>query len=231
MNDNTNNGSGAVEDVSLLTADDLHWFNEGTHCRVYQRMGAHITERGGVPGVGFSVWAPNAAPVFVMSDFNEWNKSRHPLKPQGGSGVWGGFVSKIGKGATDKYHIVSRHNGYAVDKADPYAIRHETAPKTASLVWDLDYAWGDGDWMTNRGPRQKLTSPILRSPSRLVDARAGGRQPLAHLSRSDARESGGSGQGNLGGVEASPFPWQGQSHTLTITLPPLGAVAFKPAPA
>ena len=160
MSNTTNNKAGTVQEFSLLTADDLHWFNEGTHCRVYQRMGAHLTEQNGVAGVCFSVWAPNAEQVFVMGDFNGWNKSRHPLKPIGGSGVWSGFIPKIGKGSTYKYHLISRHNGYAVDKADPYGIRHETAPKTASLIWDLDYAWSDGDWMKNRGSRQKLSSPI-----------------------------------------------------------------------
>ena len=64
---------------TLLTDDDLHWFNEGTHCRIYQKMGAHLVEQNGVPGVCFSVWAPNAAQVFVMGDFNGWNKTRHPL--------------------------------------------------------------------------------------------------------------------------------------------------------
>jgi 1,4-alpha-glucan branching enzyme len=145
---------------TLLTDDDLHWFNEGTNCHLYRKMGAHLVEQNGVPGVCFSVWAPNAAQVSVMGDFNGWNKARHPLQPVGGSGVWSGFVAKIGLGSTYKYHIVSRHNGYAVDKADPYGVRQETAPKTASLVWHLDYRWEDTEWMKTRGRRQRLDSPI-----------------------------------------------------------------------
>lgn len=145
---------------TLLTEDDLHWFNEGTHCRVYERMGAHPARQGDVPGVCFSVWAPNAAQVFVVGDFNGWDKARHPLTPLGQSGVWSGFIPKLGRGSTYKYHIRSRHEGYAVDKADPYGVRHETAPDTASIVWDLDYAWEDAAWLKARGQRRAHDSPV-----------------------------------------------------------------------
>jgi len=160
MKDATLNRTSAVQEFSLLTADDLHWFNEGTHCHVHHKLGAHLTIHNDAPGVVFSVWAPNAREVAVMGEFNGWDKSRHPLSPVGGSGIWSGFIPKLGKGAAYKYHIVSQHNGFAVDKADPYGIRHETAPQTASLVWDLEYQWGDTDWMQSRGGRQKLSSPI-----------------------------------------------------------------------
>jgi len=145
---------------TLITADDLHWFNEGTHCRIYEKFGAHLVEHAGVRGTHFAVWAPNAERVFVMGDFNGWHKSQHPLDTISQSGVWSGFISGLGKGETYKYHIVSRHGGYAVDKADPCGFRHETAPKTASLVWDLEYGWGDAEWMHSRGRRQTLSSPI-----------------------------------------------------------------------
>ena len=145
---------------TLLSDDDLHWFNEGTHTRMYRRMGAHLAEFEGLSGVAFSVWAPNAEQVSVIGDFNGWNPSRHPLAAIGQSGVWAGFVPKIGHGATYKYHIVSRFAGYAVDKADPYGFRHESAPNTASLVWDMKYAWGDAEWMAGRGSRQTLKSPF-----------------------------------------------------------------------
>ena len=160
MSRTINNKTGAERASTLLTADDLHWFNEGTHCRIHEKFGAHLGEYKGIIGTHFAVWAPNAERVFVMGDFNEWSKSKHPLEAIGDSGIWSGFIPKLGKGDTYKYHIISRHNGFAVDKADPCGIRHETAPKTASLVWDLDYNWGDGDWMKSRGARQKLSSPI-----------------------------------------------------------------------
>ena len=145
---------------TLLTSDDLYRFNEGTHCRVYETMGAHLGEQNGVSGVFFAVWAPNAARVSVIGDFNGWQKDRQTLQPVGQSGLWSGFVPKLGPGATYKYHLVSRNGGYAVDKADPYGVRQETAPKTGSLVCDLDYAWGDGDWMKTRGQRQGPRSPL-----------------------------------------------------------------------
>jgi 1,4-alpha-glucan branching enzyme len=100
---------------ALLTEDDLHWFNEGTHCRVYEKMGAHLVEHEGVAGVCFSVWAPNAEQVYVVGDFNGWDKSRHPLRLLGGSGVWSGFIPGLERGATYKYHIRSRHEGFAVE--------------------------------------------------------------------------------------------------------------------
>jgi 1,4-alpha-glucan branching enzyme len=160
MSDKSDTGIGSSREFAAMTADDLHWFNEGTHCRIYGKLGARPVEQDGVPGTGFAVWAPNAAQVFVTGDFNSWSKSRHPLQRLGASGVWSGFIPKLAQGATYKYHIVSRQNNYRVDKADPIGFRQETAPHTASLVWDLDYAWGDANWMKSRGPRQQLGSPI-----------------------------------------------------------------------
>jgi 1,4-alpha-glucan branching enzyme len=160
MNSQPATAIGKVQDPAWLSGDDLHWFNEGTHCRIYQKMGAHLAEQNGLAGVVFSVWAPNAEHVFVMGDFNGWSKSRHALRLLGNSGVWSGFIPGLGKGAAYKYHLLSRYGGYSVDKADPVGIRHETAPKTASLVWDLNYQWGDSPWMASRGQRQTLSSPI-----------------------------------------------------------------------
>jgi 1,4-alpha-glucan branching enzyme len=152
--------AGAEQPLSLLTADDLHWFNEGTHYRIYEKFGAHLIDHRGVSGTHFAVWAPNARQVFVMGTFNDWNKSSHPLQPQGDSGVWSGFIPGVRRGAAYKYHIRSLQGNYRVDKADPCGVRHETAPQTASLVWDLAYTWGDGAWMAARGARQTLRSPI-----------------------------------------------------------------------
>ena len=149
-----------IDKSDWFTADDLHWFAEGTHSRVYQKLGAHLAEDHGQAGAHFAVWAPNAAQVMAMGDFNGWSKTAHPLQAVGQSGIWAGFIAGLGRGAPYKYHIASRQKGYRVDKADPYGVRQETAPKTASVVWDLDYAWGDAEWMGSRGPRQSLGSPI-----------------------------------------------------------------------
>ncbi len=95
--------------VSLLTDQDLHLFNEGTHYRIYDKLGAHLTTVAGNPGTYFGVWAPNAASVSVVGDFNGWDTQSHPLQARGSSGIWEGFVPGLGKGALYKYHIVS-HN-------------------------------------------------------------------------------------------------------------------------
>ncbi len=154
-------GPRAVEyGASLLTDDDLFLFNEGTHARLYQKLGAHLTELDGKPGVSFAVWAPNARQVAIMGDFNGWDKAAHALRPRGSSGIWEGFVAGLGAGTRYKFHIVSAHAGYQADKADPFAFRAEPPPKTASVVWNLEYAWHDGEWMGSRRARQTLDAPI-----------------------------------------------------------------------
>jgi 1,4-alpha-glucan branching enzyme len=146
--------------ASLLTDNDLYLFNEGSHFRLYDKLGAHVTDHNGLRGTHFAVWAPNAAQVFVMGDFNDWNKSSHPLRPNGKSGIWERFFPGIGKGTLYKYHIVSRFNDYRVDKADPFSIFNEIPPKTASIVWDLDHQWSDQEWMTSRRQRHALDKPM-----------------------------------------------------------------------
>ena len=147
-------------DASLLTAEDLHLFNEGTHYRIYEKMGAHLTSAGGEQGTCFSVWAPNAREVSVIGSFNHWTPGAHRLFPRGNSGIWEGFIAGAGKGSLYKFHIASRHHGHVGDKADPFGIWHEKPPRTASVVWDLDYQWSDGDWMTKRGDKNSLRAPI-----------------------------------------------------------------------
>ncbi|MGA2629810.1 MAG: 1,4-alpha-glucan branching protein GlgB [Terriglobia bacterium] len=147
-------------DVSLLTGFDLHLFNEGNHSHLYRKLGAHPMVVEGTPGTYFAVWAPNAEQVFVMGDFNDWNKSRHPLRSREQSGIWEGFLPGVGQGTSYKYYVVSRHNGYRVDKADPFAIFNEKPPQTASIIWDLAYEWGDGEWVKQRRQRNALSSPI-----------------------------------------------------------------------
>ncbi len=146
--------------MSLLSSQDLFLFNEGTHCRLYEKLGAHVGIEGGKKGTSFAVWAPTAEHVFVIGDFNDWNRSSHPLQPQGQSGIWQGFVPGLGHGDPYKYHIVSRNRGYRVDKADPFAFHSEVPPRTASRVWDLDYPWRDAAWMAQRRQRNALNAPM-----------------------------------------------------------------------
>ena len=146
--------------TSLLTEDDIYLFNEGNHFRLYDKLGAHPIKRENQEGTYFAVWAPDAKQVSVVGDFNGWNTRSHPLHPRGCSGIWEAFVPGAAKGARYKFHIESRYNGYGVDKADPFAFMAEVPPKTASIVWDLDYDWSDADWMGSRKRRNRLEAPI-----------------------------------------------------------------------
>jgi 1,4-alpha-glucan branching enzyme len=145
--------------ISLLTDDDLYLFNQGSHFRLYEKLGAHLVG-GENTGTYFAVWAPDAEQVFVMGDFNQWHRHSHALTPKGRSGIWEGFFPDMGRGTLYKYRIVSRFNGYRVDKADPLSIFNEVPPKTASIVWDLDYTWGDREWMVGRHQRNRLDKPM-----------------------------------------------------------------------
>ncbi len=115
---------------------------------------------GGTPGCYFAVFAPNAVRVSVIGEFNGWNKESHPLSARAQSGIWEGFVPGVGVGSVYKYHVVSRYGGYRVDKADPFARRSEVPPRTGSIVDELDFTWGDADWMKDRSGRQKPSAPL-----------------------------------------------------------------------
>ena len=144
----------------VLGDQDLHFFNEGTHVRLYEHLGAHLVRVNEVAGTYFAVWAPNAEQVAVMGEFNDWSKTSHSLSLRGQSGIWERFFPGIGKGTIYKYHVVSRYGDYRVDKADPFALYSEIPPKTGSIVWDLAYEWGDQEWMETRRQRHALDAPI-----------------------------------------------------------------------
>jgi 1,4-alpha-glucan branching enzyme len=146
--------------ISPITEQDLYLFNEGTHYRLHEKLGAHPGFEEEEDGTWFAVWAPNAERVSVIGDWNSWAKGENPLEPRGASGVWEGFIPGVMPGARYKYHVESRFKGYRVDKADPFAFAAETPPEKASVVWDLDYTWWDADWMTSRAARQTLGAPI-----------------------------------------------------------------------
>ncbi|HEV2845804.1 MAG TPA: 1,4-alpha-glucan branching protein GlgB, partial [Thermoanaerobaculia bacterium] len=146
--------------TSPITEQDLYLFNEGTHFRLYEKLGAHPGTDGDREGVWFAVWAPNAERVSVIGDWNHWDPRTDPMAVRGASGIWEAFVPAAEPGMKYKYHIVSRYRGYRVEKAAPFAFHAEIPPQRASVVWDLDYAWQDGDWMASRADRQSVDAPI-----------------------------------------------------------------------
>ncbi|HEY2381608.1 MAG TPA: 1,4-alpha-glucan branching protein GlgB [Terriglobia bacterium] len=146
--------------MSLLSDHDLYLFNEGSHVKLYERLGSHTRTVDGVEGTNFAVWAPDAEKVSVMGGFNGWNNTSHYLHPRGSSGIWEGFIPDVRQGESYKYHVVSRYHEYRIDKADPFAFHNEVAPRTASIVWDLDYEWRDREWMASRAGRNTLSAPV-----------------------------------------------------------------------
>jgi 1,4-alpha-glucan branching enzyme len=150
-----------IASSSQITEHDIYLFKEGNHFKLYEKLGAHPGTVNGVAGTHFAVWAPNAKNVSVIGNFNYWDRNKHPLAPRwDSSGIWEGFIPHVGKGELYKFYIVSNHDYYQVEKQDPFAIYNEVAPKTASIIWDLEYSWNDASWMKERHRSNSLDSPI-----------------------------------------------------------------------
>ena len=151
------------DDAPVLPAElsdhDVYLFREGTHARLHERLGCHVDRVRG--GARFAVWAPNARAVSVVGDWNGWNGHADPLEPRAdGSGIWEGRAPAAQPGQAYKYRIVARSGVHVPDKADPFAVRSEEPPRTASLVHSLEYAWGDQEWMSSRGERNRLDAAV-----------------------------------------------------------------------
>ncbi len=139
-----------------LSEDDLYLFNEGTHRRLADKLGAHPRPGG---GTFFAVWAPNATKVCVIGDFNYWDRTTDPLSPRGVSGIWQGHIGSAKPGDIYKFAITTRQ-GEQLEKADPFARCSEPAPRTGSVIWDLEYTWNDSEWMRSRAERMGLGAPM-----------------------------------------------------------------------
>jgi 1,4-alpha-glucan branching enzyme len=140
----------------LLGEQDIHFFREGSHARLYDRMGCHVD----ADGAFFRVWAPNARAVSVIGDWNGWQPDASPLHLRNdGSGVWEGADDGVRPGCRYKFRVVGPH-GHAQDKADPYGFFGEPPPATASCAWALDYTWNDAGWMGTRAERNALAAPM-----------------------------------------------------------------------
>jgi len=134
----------------LLGDLDLHLFNEGRHWHAYRMLGAHGLAVNGIAGVRFAVWAPNAARVSVVGDFNDWDGRVHPMRARGGSGVWELFVPQLAPGCLYKYELRTQ-DGQILVKIDPYAFRFQLRPDTACMVTGpSSHGWGDATWMARR---------------------------------------------------------------------------------
>jgi 1,4-alpha-glucan branching enzyme len=145
--------------LPTLTTFDEHLFNEGHHWRLYDKLGAHVRELGGVRGVAFAVWAPQADGVSVVGSFNSWDGRLHPMRKLGVSGIWELFVPDLEPGALYKYEI-HRRGSLAFLKTDPYALYTEVPPATSSIVFEPSYQFNDGEWMSRRAESDYLRRPL-----------------------------------------------------------------------
>jgi 1,4-alpha-glucan branching enzyme len=138
---------------------DLHLFNEGTHGRLWEVLGAHPKRLDGVEGTAFAVWAPNARRVSVVGDFSNWDGRLFPMRALGSSGVFELFVPGVGPGALYKYEIKTREGALRI-KTDPFASSMERPPGTASRVFRSSYPWQDDAWMDSRRRRDHPREPM-----------------------------------------------------------------------
>ncbi len=162
-----------VEDLyrfpSRVDAQDVYLFNEGTHEKNYQWMGAHACRLDGVDGVNFVVWAPAARRVSVVGDFNHWDGRRHVMRLHPGSGIWEIFIPGLAQYALYKFEIVDARGRLLPLKADPYARSMQHPPDTASrVVLGEAYRWGDHEWMSARA-----RGDVYRQPVSIYEVHAG----------------------------------------------------------
>ena len=144
----------------LLGELDLHLFTEGNHHRLYDKLGAHLREIGGVKGCTFAVWAPNARRVSVVGDFNHWDGRVNPMRKLIAGGVWEIFLPGVDEGTHYKFEVLGHHGGVQL-KSDPFAFYNQHGIQTSSMVWDLQrYAWSDHEWMDSRRQKNWQHEPV-----------------------------------------------------------------------
>ena len=146
--------------LPVLTEYDLHLFNEGNNHRVYEKMGSSVVKHGGVDGVHFAVWAPEAKRVSVVGSFNNWDGRVHQMRTLGASGVWEIFIPGLHEGDIYRFEIKTKNNNIML-KSDPYAYYSEIRPANASVVYNVDkYKWNDSEWMNKRKQTNWLERPM-----------------------------------------------------------------------
>ncbi len=146
--------------TGFITDLDRYLFGQGTHYKIFEKLGAHPKTYKGKKGIYFAVWAPHAKAVSVVGDFNGWNPDTTPMKALEDSGIYEAFVPDLGTGALYKFAITTKEDKI-IFKADPYAFSAEFRPGTASVVTDIsDFKWGDEKWMTARKSLDPVKSPM-----------------------------------------------------------------------
>lgn len=138
---------------------DLHLVGEGSHRKIYEKLGAHVRKENSISGVGFAVWAPNARSVRVVGDFNSWDGRLHPMRSLGSSGVWELFIPDVGEGAYYKFEVVSAQ-GNLVLKSDPFAFQTEEPPGRACRVYCPHFEFTDSEWLSKRATFEPHASPM-----------------------------------------------------------------------
>ncbi len=148
-----------VWNYSLFTETDIRNFQQGTLYNAHEKFGNHCKQVLNQTGYYFSVWAPNATAVWVMGEFNNWQKDAHPLFVRlDHSGIWEGFIPGIEKGTAYKYQIKG-YKGMELEKGDPYANYWQIRPGTGSICWQSEYDWQDNSWMKKRKKHNALNAP------------------------------------------------------------------------
>ena len=144
----------------FLTDTDKYLFGKGTHYEIYEKLGAHITEADGRKGVYFAVWAPNAAGICVVGDFNNWCGDNYEMRRHDDSGIFELFTENAHEGSLYKYLIYTK-DGRMLYKADPYATYSQRRPDNASIVYDINrYQWNDGQWLAEEEKGAPTKKPM-----------------------------------------------------------------------
>ena len=155
----TRTKAAAKEDFRIGELDQ-YLFSMGTHYDIYKKMGAHEAVMNGKKGVYFAVWAPNAATVSVIGEFNGWREEANPMTRLEPSGIYEGFVVGAKVGMLYKFFIKTK-DGRGLYKADPFANYAEQRPGTASRITDITkLRWSDAAWMEARKQRYNDSLPV-----------------------------------------------------------------------
>jgi 1,4-alpha-glucan branching enzyme len=145
----------------VLGPMDDYYIGEGSHLRLFDKLGAHAMEFEGVSGTHFAVWAPNARRVSVVGAFNDWDGRRHPMRGRLNTGIWEVFVPNVGPGTIYKFEIMGQDGKLRPLKADPFAFQSELRPRTASVVTDTTaFPWTDGKYLEDRARKDWRRTPV-----------------------------------------------------------------------